>query len=63
MSADGVKPRPLNLKRRPQASTKRIEDERIVYLGTRQHNFTRHKYEQHDLRLDHAVDETREKLR
>lgn len=34
----------------------------ITYLCARKHNLTRDEDEEHDLRLDHAIDETREQL-
>ena len=34
----------------------------VPYLGTSQHDFPGDEYEEHDLRFDHAVDQTREQL-
>lgn len=35
---------------------------KVIYLGTREHDLARDEDQQHDLRLDHAVDKTGEQL-
>lgn len=45
---------------RTQATTTKRDEEIVVYLGTCEHDLAGYEDQEDDLRLDHAIDETRE---